>query len=168
MSENNSSNIEFENIYADVDATLPLFKHYGHYPNHPWNKWRLHRREDDKKYEEDFLGEDDITRTWYGAKGTICRIGAPSYFELNSNYEVDFEECNIRILKHRVDGPEQRGYGKTRWRLLHCKLTPKHHKEIVSLYNQLNDWQLAFALSSFENYDENSLYIRINTVLQKN
>lgn len=160
---------DYVDIYDPIDKTLALKDHCALHPAHPWNKWRLHERNDKSEFIKSRAhGGQRFRNNWYDRKETpnnYHRIGAPASILLDKDNNFIAEEWIIKDHLHRLDGPALRNDYSNDWYLFGHKMSEKEHTEILSLYQELGDWQLAFALSTFEYYDEKFLSKAINEVM---
>lgn len=148
-----------------IGRSLSLMNHYIHFPYHPWNKWVLDERKDDKNYVRGNYNGYYESYIWRNYSGESHRISAPAFIGFNENAEIEAEGWIINEIYHRLDGPALRDGRMNTWFLFDCRLTEDQHKEIISLYDELGDWELSFSLSSFINYNGEFLPENIRKII---
>lgn len=128
-----------------------LINHCNQYPHHQWNKWKLEVRDDENDYKEVYRGQDKFREAYWINKeeGRLSRVGAPASLMFDYEENIIYEDWFIGGCRHRLEGPSHKDNDETSWHLLGCELSEQEHKKIISFYQELGDWSLAFSLSSY-------------------
>lgn len=165
----NNISSEVENIYSPIDSELAISEHYRLYPDHPWNKWKTEKRDDENAFTVLFSSDKFVQRNkWVNSENVLHRLYAPAVIQYHGK-KLNHEQWFNNGVIHRLDGPALRQYlsslRRDHWYLCGFLMSDKDHREIVSIYSNLGDWSLAFALSSFEKYTEKELAHNINLLI---
>lgn len=152
--------------YNPAGNNLSLADHYDLYPDHPWNKWRLDKRDDENEFQNYISSVGIVTKMWLNkdCSGYTYRDGAPTYSVFDKSEKIIRESWIIGNIFHRINGPADRKTLSNVWYLFGHKINKKQHQQIMSVYDELGDWVLSFSLSTFEDYDEKLLIEYINTI----